>query len=314
MDERLVHPLADIQSKSIGARTRIWQFVVVLPNARIGEDCNICSHCFIENDVEIGNRVTVKNGVHLWDGLRVMDDVFIGPNVNFTNDRFPRSKQHPPVHPQTILGAGASVGAGATVLPGLTIGAKAMIGAGAVVTRSVPPHAIVVGNPARIVGYEQAEAPSAPQGEIFSPGPRVGATPTRVRGVTMHRLPLITDIRGSVTVGEFEKSVPFPVRRYFLVLDVPSLETRGAHAHLRCHQFLVCVRGSCSVVADDGLARQEFLLNRPEIGVYLPPLVWGIQYRYSADAVLLVFASDYYDAADYIRDYDRFLQIVGGTA
>ncbi|MHB8951037.1 MAG: acyltransferase, partial [Rhodoferax sp.] len=152
MTPPFIHPLSDVQSKAIGTGTRIWQFVVVLPNAKIGQDCNICSHCLIEGDVVIGDRVTVKSGVQLWDGLRVGDDVFIGPNASFANDRFPRSKKAPEKFLQTLIEAGASIGAGATMLPGVTIGRNAMVAAGAVVTRSVPPNAIVVGNPAKIVG------------------------------------------------------------------------------------------------------------------------------------------------------------------
>jgi len=148
--------LADVQSPHIGPNTRIWQYVVILPGARIGADCNICSHCFIENDVVIGDRVTVKSGVQLWDGIRLEDDVFVGPNVTFTNDKFPRSKQYPAVFPATIVKRGSSIGGGAVILPGLTIGAGAMIGAGAVVTKSVPDGAVVVGNPARMVGYVES--------------------------------------------------------------------------------------------------------------------------------------------------------------
>lgn len=149
----VIHPLSDVQSPHVGPATRIWQYVVVLPNAQIGEDCNICAHVLIENDVTVGNRVTVKSGVQLWDGLRVEDDVFIGPNVTFTNDPFPRSKQFPPVFAVTTVKAGASIGGGATILPNLTIGRAAMVGAGAVVTKSVPDNALVVGNPARVVRY-----------------------------------------------------------------------------------------------------------------------------------------------------------------
>lgn len=147
------HPLADVQSSAIGDGTRVWQFVVILPGARIGRDCNIAAHCFIENDVQVGDRVTVKCGVHLWDGLRVADDVFIGPNATFTNDRFPRSRQWPERFPETRIERGASIGAGAVILPGLTIGEHAMVGAGAVVTRDVPARALVVGNPAHVVRY-----------------------------------------------------------------------------------------------------------------------------------------------------------------
>lgn len=148
-----IHPSADVQSSVIGEGTNIWQYVVVLPKARIGRDCNICAQVFIENDVVVGDRVTIKNGVQLWDGLRVEDDVFIGPNVTFTNDKFPRSKVYPGAFPNTTVRKGASIGGGAVILPGLTIGEHSMVGAGAVVTRDVPSRAIVVGNPARIVGH-----------------------------------------------------------------------------------------------------------------------------------------------------------------
>ena len=311
MTDPFIHPLADVQSKQIGAGTRIWQFVVVLPSASIGQECNICSHCLIENDVVIGDRVTVKSGVQLWDGLRVGDDVFIGPNASFANDRFPRSRQKPEKFLVTAIHDGASIGAGAVVLPGLEIGRNALVAAGAVVTRSVPPNAVVVGNPAKIVGYVDAA-----RGEDASAAPaksEVGASATHVKGATLHRLPRVADIRGSLTVGEFDRSIPFAAKRYFMVFGVPSVETRGEHAHRACHQFLICVRGSCAVVADNGTQRQEYLLDRPDIGIHLSPMVWGIQYKYSADAVLLVFASHYYDSADYIRDYSEFRQLAGAT-
>ena len=147
-----IHALADVQSNSIGERTTVWQFVVILLGARIGADCNICSHCFIENDVIIGDRVTIKNGVQLWDGLRIEDDVFIGPNATFTNDRHPRSKVYPEKFMRTVVRKGASIGAGAVILPGLEIGENATVGAGAVVTKAVSAGATVVGNPAVALG------------------------------------------------------------------------------------------------------------------------------------------------------------------
>ncbi|MEP7058834.1 MAG: acyltransferase [Caldimonas sp.] len=143
-----IHPLADVQSPNIGKGTRIWQFVVVLPRAVIGEDCNICSHCFIENDVLIGARVTIKSGVQIWDGIMLEDEVFIGPNATFTNDRKPRSRQAFR-RENTIIERGASIGAGAVVLPGVRIGSGATVGAGAVVTADVAPGDTVIGNPAR---------------------------------------------------------------------------------------------------------------------------------------------------------------------
>jgi acetyltransferase-like isoleucine patch superfamily enzyme len=144
------HEQSLVESGVIGDGTRIWAFTHILPGAVIGADCNICDHVFIENDVVVGDRVTIKCGVQLWDGLRIEDDVFIGPNATFTNDDYPRSRK-PFELKHTIIRNGASIGANATILPGLEIGSNAMVGAGAVVTRSVPPGKLVVGNPATII-------------------------------------------------------------------------------------------------------------------------------------------------------------------
>ena len=149
----MIHQFADVQSSCIGSGTKIWQFTVVLAGAIIGCNCNICAQCFVENDVVIGDNVTIKNSVQLWDGLRVEDNVFIGPNVTFTNDNFPRSKKYPNHFLVTTVKKGASIGGGAVILPGVTIGEDAMIGAGAVVTKDVPDKSIVIGNPAKIKGY-----------------------------------------------------------------------------------------------------------------------------------------------------------------
>lgn len=146
-----VHELAAVGNASVGEGTRVWQFSVILDGARIGRDCNICAHTLIEGNVIIGDRVTVKSGVYLWDGTQVGDDVFIGPNATFTNDLFPRSKVYPATYSGIVLLRGASIGAGATILPGVVIGEHAMVGAGAVVIRDVPARAVVVGNPARII-------------------------------------------------------------------------------------------------------------------------------------------------------------------
>jgi len=149
-----VHPLSDVQASDIGSGTRIWQFVVVLQGARIGRDCNICSHCFIESDVHIGDRVTVKSGVQLWNGITLEDGVFVGPNVSFSNDRHPLSGNREFLLERTVVARNASIGAGAVLLPGLRIGIGATVGAGAVVTRDVPDGATVVGNPARILPFK----------------------------------------------------------------------------------------------------------------------------------------------------------------
>ncbi len=148
-----IHPLSDVQTSNIGQGTRVWQFSVILSGARIGENVNVCAHTLIENDVVIGNDVTVKSGVYIWDGITIEDNVFIGPCVAFTNDKKPRSKIYPEQFLRTTIKYGASIGANATILPGITLGEGCMVGAGSVVTKDVPPYAVVIGNPARIIKY-----------------------------------------------------------------------------------------------------------------------------------------------------------------
>jgi hypothetical protein len=181
-----------------------------------------------------------------------------------------------------------------------------MIGAGAVLTHNAPPNAILVGNPARIVGYEGVHAEPA---SVTPASSEAAVSSVRVKGVGLVRLPVVDDIRGMLSFGEIQKDVPFEVKRYFLVFGVPSRHVRGEHAHRKLHQFLVCVHGNCNVLVDDGLNRQEFGLDTPGIGLHISPMVWAVEYKYSSDAVLLVLASDFYDASDYIRDYSEFLAL-----
>ncbi len=140
----MIHPLSDVQSKNVGNDTNIWQFCVVLAGAKIGDNCNICAHCFIENDVIIGNNVTVKCGVQLWDGITVGDDVFIGPNATFCNDKYPKSKNKNFKLEKIVIKKGASIGANATILPGVTIGENAIVAAGSVVTKDVLSNEIFI--------------------------------------------------------------------------------------------------------------------------------------------------------------------------
>ncbi|MFC1775859.1 WxcM-like domain-containing protein [Pseudomonadota bacterium] len=301
------HPkaLVEVAQNSIGKDTRIWAFVHILPGAVIGSECNICDHVFIENNVVIGDRVTVKSGVQLWDGITVEDDVFIGPNATFTNDKFPKSKNKSFDCLKTVIKTGASIGANATILPGLIIGTGAMVGAGAVVTRDVPANAIVVGNPAVITGYVNAPTP------VQSLPADVGRlAKSSVEGVSLKKLKFVSDLRGDLSVTDIEKEIPFNVKRIFWVYNVPSERVRGSHVHRQLHEFLICMKGSVSVVVDDGNSREELVLNDPSVGLHLPPRVWRTLYKYSADAVLLVLASHEYDPTDYIRDYEEFLTSV----
>lgn len=293
------HPEALVESKQIGKNTRIWAFAHILQGAQIGEDCNICDHTFIENEVVIGDRVTIKCGVQLWDGIRIEDDVFIGPNATFTNDPFPKKGI------SILVSKGASIGANATILPGVTIGNYAIIGAGSVVTMDVPPHAIVNGNPAIITGYESEYRQPIYERRITDPGLKK----LEINGVRVIELTHVKDLRGNLSVTEFQRDLPFPPKRAFWIYDVPGSEIRGEHAHRSSHLFVICLQGSCVAVVDDGVNHAEVMLDRPYLGLYIPPMIWGTQHKYSPDAVLLVFASEPYDPEDYIRDYDEYLNL-----
>ena len=304
-----VHEQGLCESDRVGSGTRIWAFAHVLEGSRIGADCNICDGVFVEGGAVVGDRVTVKCGVQLWTGVELEDDVFVGPNATFTNDPMPRSRQWLESYPRTVVRAGASIGANATILPGLEVGTGAMVGAGAVVTRSVPPHAIVVGNPARIHGYAQSipvEPPAAP------PAKANGRSTIGVRGVHLQEFAEFADLRGKLTAGEMpSEAIPFEARRWFLVYGVPGREVRGEHAHRECHQFLIAVAGRVNVAVDDGENRAEVTLEGPATGLYVPPLVWASEFGYEEDSVLMVIASHPYDSADYIREYQAFLDEVG---
>jgi UDP-2-acetamido-3-amino-2,3-dideoxy-glucuronate N-acetyltransferase len=304
------HDAAIVESPHIGPGTRIWAFAHVLANARIGADCNICDHVFVENDVVIGDRVTLKCGVQVWDGVTLEDDVFVGPNATFTNDPFPRSLHHREKFMPTLVKAGASIGANATILCGTTIGARAMVGGGAVVTRDVPPNAIVSGNPAFITGYVDMKRLSIaqPEGSLS-----VRREALNVGGASIVHMAEFEDLRGALVPAEVDKELPFSPKRVFVVRNVTNRHVRGEHAHRALHQFLVCVHGDCCVVVDDGRLRREVHLNAPTIGLHVPAMVWSTQYKFSADAVLIVLASDVYDSADYIRTYDEYLLLVGVT-
>jgi hypothetical protein len=216
-----------------------------------------------------------------------------------------------------VLRQNARLDAACVIGADVTIGQGAWVRAGSVVLRSVPANAIVEGNPAQVVGYMDGEGsqqrPDLKHIDIHTLGhlsrpSKVNLGPGESALYLMRR---ITDARGSLTVGEVPSEVPFSPARYFVVFDVPSVELRGEHAHKQCQQFMICLHGSCRVLLDDGQKRCEVTLDRPDMGVFMPEMIWGTQYRYSPDTVLLVFASRTYEVDDYLRTYEDFLAELG---
>jgi UDP-2-acetamido-3-amino-2,3-dideoxy-glucuronate N-acetyltransferase len=298
-----IHSSALCESDQVGAGSSIQAFAHIGVGVRVGRDCSIGGHAQVGPRAILGDRVTLGGGVRIADGVRLDDDVFVGPNATIGHDPSGPGRMGQAV---TVVHEGASIGANVTILAGLTIGARARLAPGSAVVRSVPANAMVAGNPAQIIGY----ASDSDVRRTLAGAADSATRATSVRGVTLHHMREVEDMRGNLSVAELGREVPFEVKRYFLVYGVPNMEVRGEHAHLKCHQFLIAVKGSLHVVADDGRQREEFVLDRPSLGLHLPPMTWGTQYRYSADAVLLVLASHHYDSADYVRDHDRFLALV----
>jgi UDP-2-acetamido-3-amino-2,3-dideoxy-glucuronate N-acetyltransferase len=274
-----VHPTASVESRRIGRGTIIGAY------AHVGAD------------VEIGDGAAIGDSVFLNGMVRVDDAVRIGPKCCIDAGGA-----------QVVLYKESAVGANATIWPGVSVGRGAHVEPGSVVTKNVPALAVVAGNPAQIIRY--CAMPTRTARTQSSGG--ASRVATEIPGVTLHELPLHEDLRGNLTFGEGQRHVPFPVKRYFLTFSVVSEEVRGEHAHRRLEQFLVCVHGRVHIAANDGHTQADFLLDRPNLGIYIPPMIWSVQYRFSSDAALLGLCSDYYDPDDYIRDYAEFLELARG--
>jgi hypothetical protein len=256
---------------------------------------------------EVGEGVRIERGVLLPRRILLERGVVVERGVVFADggSGVTRLRMDCRIGAGAVLGEELEVGRGAHVLPG------------SVVLASVPANAIVQGNPARIVGY--VDGNPIPASETLIPDQGIGASrhgtqikEVGVRDAALYYMPRIEDMRGRLTAGEMKPPFPFVPQRYFVVFDVPTEELRGEHAHRECQQFLICLKGSCRALLDDGTRRREVLLDRPDVGLYMPPMIWGTQYRYTRDAILLVFASHPYDPADYIRTYDDFLREFAG--
>lgn len=233
------------------------------------------------------------------------EDVVIGANVKI-GERVTLVGQN------IVIKSNARLDAACVIGEGVTIGQGSWVRPGAVVLHSIPANAIVEGNPARIVGYLSCMNSGSTNSrlintETFIHLDRPARIPLEVGESSLYLMRKIADSRGSLTVGDMPSELPFIPVRYFAVFDVPSIELRGEHAHKLCQQFLVCLHGSCRVLLDDGSKRCEVTLDRPDIGIYMPAMIWGTQYKFSSDAVLLVFASRLYEADDYLRTHDEFI-------
>lgn len=302
------HEHALVETAFVGDRTHVWAFAHILPGARVGDDCNICDHTFIENDVIIGNRVTLKNGVQVWNGVTLEDDVFVGPNVTFTNVLRPRSRCYPDRFDRTVVRKGASIGANATVLANNEIGHNALIGAGTVVTKSVPPNAIVMGNPGRIKGFVGPDDKEELEPLAISSGVKPTLTVTGVKSLPIRAGDAILSTGFSPLSL---RDLPFNPKDWYLEFDASAHEVRGQYALPDSAQVLLCLTGRCSVVVDDGEARDELVLTSSDTGLYLPPMVWVTHYRFAPGTVLLTLLSGEVKQQIVTR-YDQFLAARSG--
>lgn len=307
MKAAAVDPTARCDARTVGEGTRVGAFAVVEDGATLGRDVVVGRHVIVTAGATLGDRVVLGDGAFVGGLATVEDDAALGVRTVLGSAVDGAGA--------AVVRAGARLGDGAIVSPGAEVGARAVVSPGAVVDRSVPANAVVAGNPAAITGYvgfgEQRAMEPVRHGEVPPPGPDGDVLDSVVAGVQLHHLPEVRDLRGSLVAGELAQRLPFVVRRYFLVFDVPGSEIRGEHAHFECHQFLVAVAGELHVIADDGRSREEFVLDDRRTGLYLPPLVWGVQYQYSRECVLMVLASHEYDSTDYIRNYSDYLIEMG---
>jgi UDP-2-acetamido-3-amino-2,3-dideoxy-glucuronate N-acetyltransferase len=270
---------------------------IIRNGVKLGKNCIVGDYTILDGAITAADSVVIASHCSLRGPATIEAGVQFGPNtsISSSNDQ-----------PVTIREL-AIIGAHSTIAGPLVIAERAVIDPGSVVTRNVPANVVVAGNPAKIVRYQHSRSTIARHLEHAEPGTIVSSA---VRGVSTHHLPMIEDLRGNLSFGEAQRHVPFEIKRYFLTFEVVSEEARGEHAHRSLKQFLICVHGRVNIVADDGRAWEEIVLDRPNVAVYLPPMVWGLQYRFTTDAVLLVLCSEPYDPGGYIRSYAEFLDLV----
>lgn len=297
-----IDPTAACDAKRIGAHSRVLAFARLGPDVTVGEDCFVGDHAVLEGEVTLADDVQIEGGA------RIVGPVTVGRRAAVGVGAVLSGTERTSGTADIVVGADAQIGANAAVLPGVSIGRSAVVRPGSIVTDSVPAHAIVAGNPARIVAYVESTDLAVARERILTAAPEK-TIETAVGGVTIHPVTHARDLRGSLAALEF-RDLPFVPLRAFVVFDVPSETVRGSHAHRVCAQFLVCLAGGVSCLVDDGTAREDLRLATADAGVYMPPMTWGTQWRYTHDAILLVLASHPYDPADYVRDYEEFLTLL----
>lgn len=301
-----IDPDARCDSTSIGSGTSIGPMSIVDREAIVGSNCHIADHVSIQGRASIGSRVTVESGARIGLWVTIEDDVSIGPNaaIGYLGPGVSASEA------PTILERDASVGAGSVVVGGVRLGLQSVTHPGSVVMSDVPPKAIVAGNPASIRGYIDTSRPDSLASVASETIEDPGIVPLDVGGCEMWDLPNYRDLRGSLVAMEFVDDLPFTPVRTFVVFSVPGGEVRGEHAHRECAQFLIAAHGALTVVVDDGTHSTEVSLDSPTRGLYIPPGVWAVQYKFQEGGVLVVHASHSYDSDEYIRDYSEFRQYV----
>lgn len=293
------------EGRSLGFGSRVHAFARATADVEVGDNCVLHGQVQLLGRITLEDDVVIRSGAQLLGRVHAESGVVVGAGAVLGEEAEGEEARE---RPAIVIRRFASVGANATVAPGVVIGRRAVVRPGSVVAENVPAHAIVSGNPARIVAYiDTTPDPDQPEGGI---APADGASvTTRVRGVTLHPMTNARDLRGSLMVAEFA-GLPFVPQRAFTVYDVPNESVRGAHAHRVCAQLLVCLAGGVSCLVDDGSAREEVRLAAPNVGLHIPAMIWGTQWKYTRDAVLLVLASHPYDAADYIREYEEYLALL----
>lgn len=296
-----IHPSVTTGARFLkGKNLKLGMSISIGDDVAVGDNCSIGDNVTIGNHVAISNNVSISSGVCICDGVQIESDSYIASGVVFTKSG---GNEYAVSSTPTTVSTKAYVGANATICQ-TSIGSNSVVKPGTVVTRKVPSNAIVCGNPAKITGYMDTDIVAQRKHSTYTKD----APYTSKTGAQVFNIPKFSDMRGDLSVVEIEQLLPFPVKRLFYTYNIDTELVRGEHAHIHCQQFLLSVAGSVNVVCDNGHHREEFVLDSPQVGLHIPPLCWGVQYKHSKDNILLVLASHSYEAEDYIRDYDTFLK------